>query len=78
MWVYYFWLMGKNVKPENLTDATLQQEKRQSKAEHVLQQRYSQFSKEMQQAQQEKVNIAKQMAQMQAQLAHLLNNDGIA
>ena len=74
MWVY-FWLIGKNVKPENLTDATLQRDKKQSKADRALEEMHSQFSEQMQQAQQEKANIAKQMAQMQAQLAHLLNNN---
>jgi hypothetical protein len=73
MWVY-FWLMGKHVKPENLSDATLQRDKKRSKADRALQEMHSQFSEQMQQAQQEKANMAKQMAQMQAQLAHLLNN----
>jgi chromosome segregation ATPase len=36
---------------------------------------HSQLSEQMQQAQKEKANIAKQMTQMQAQLAHLLNNN---
>jgi hypothetical protein len=50
IWVY-FWLMGKSMKPENLTDASLlQRDKKKSKAEHVRQQRHAQFSKEMQQA----------------------------
>jgi hypothetical protein len=74
MWVY-FWLMGKNVKPENLSDATLQRDKKRSKADHALQEMHSQFNEQMYQAQQEKANMAKQMAQMQAQLAHLLNGN---
>jgi CRISPR/Cas system CSM-associated protein Csm3 (group 7 of RAMP superfamily) len=74
MWIY-FWLMGKNVKPENLTDATLQRDKKRSKAERALEEMHSQFSKQMQAAQQEKANMAKQMEQMQAQLALLLNNN---
>jgi hypothetical protein len=45
--------MGKNVRPENFTDATLQQDKKETKAEHTLQEVHSQFSKEMQQANQE-------------------------
>ena len=74
MWVY-FWLIGKNVKPENLSDATLQRDKKRSKADHRLEEMHSQFSEQMQQAQEEKANMAKQMAQMQAQLAHLLDDN---
>jgi hypothetical protein len=74
MWVY-FWLMGKNVRPENLTDATLQRDKKRTKAERALQDLHSQFSEEMQQANQEKAQMAKQMAQMQEQLALLMNNN---
>ena len=73
--VVYCWLMGKNVKPENLLDATLKRDKKRSKAERALHEMHSQFSKQMQQAQQEKVNMAKQMAKMQAQLVHILNNN---
>ena len=60
MWVY-FWLIGKNVKPENLLDATLQRDKKRSKADHALQEMHSQFSEQMHQAQQEKASMAKQM-----------------
>jgi ribosomal protein S21 len=74
MWVY-FWLMGKNVKPENLTDATLQRDKKRTKAERALQEMHSQFSESMQQANQEKAEMAKQMHQMQEQLALLMNNN---
>jgi hypothetical protein len=40
----------------------------------VLKEMHLQFSEQMQAAQEEKANMAKQMAQMQAQLLHLLNN----
>jgi hypothetical protein len=75
MWVYFWLMLGKNVKPENLSDATLQRDKKRSKADHALQEMHSQFNEQMYQAQQEKANMAKQMAQMQAQLAHLLNGN---
>ena len=57
--------MGKNVKPENLSDATLQRDKKQTKAERQLQEMHSQFSEEMVQAQQQKSIMAKQKVEMQ-------------
>jgi hypothetical protein len=81
-----FWVMGVNVKPENLTDASVvRNKKRSNQGNKELLELTSQFNAQMQQANaqmqqatNEKANMEHQMAKMQAQIEHMMginNND---
>jgi hypothetical protein len=71
--------MGVNVKPENLTDASVVRNKKRSKQDNKeLLDLTSQFNAQMQQATNEKVNMEHPLAQMQAQIEDMMgisNND---
>jgi hypothetical protein len=71
----YFWVMGVNVKPENLTDAAVVRNQKRSKQDRELLELTSQFNAKLQQATNEKANLEHQMAQMQAQLHHLMTSN---
>jgi hypothetical protein len=71
----YFWVMGINVKPENLTYAAVLRNKKRSKQDRELLELTSQFNAQMEQAANEKANLEHQMTQMQAQLHHLMSNN---
>jgi hypothetical protein len=77
----YFWVMGINIRPENLTDASVVRNKKRSKADRELLDLTSQFNSQMQQANaqmqratNEKASMEHQMALMQGQIQALMGN----